>query len=190
MSDVTSTSVDPYWDLGIISQSIRWQPPHMGIIVVELFAGIGAGLAAVLELELIVQRYIHVDSALVPCRAARQHINHLMARFPEKLSRSAVDKTFLALPNDVSLIFEVDLRRLGHVDLLSASWPCQGHSRAGGGHELDDPRSNLFWELMWIMDWWFKHQSTPLGYIMENVPPLSDTRSKVVDPGRALAKIY
>lgn len=75
VSDMTSTSVDTYWKLGIISRLIRWRPPHIGIIVVELFADIGTRLATIMELGLTVQRYIHVDSALVPRRAARHNIN-------------------------------------------------------------------------------------------------------------------
>ena len=135
------------------------------------------------------RRDIHVNSALIPRKVARHHINQLMARFSEQLPRFAMDKTFMALPNDVSLISKEDLRRLGYVDLLIVSWPCQGHSHAGAGHGLNDPRSNLFWELMRIMDWWFKHQSTPVGYILENVPPLGDTRSKVVEDGQYLCQI-
>jgi len=77
------------------------------------------------------------------------------------------------------LISEDDLRLLGHVDLIIAGWPCQGHSRAGSGRGLDDPRSGLFADLLQLIQWWSTHQSTPPGYIFENVPPLGDTRTKV-----------
>ena len=75
------------------------------------------------------------------------------------------------------------------MDLLITGWPCQGHSCARARHGLDDPRSNQFLELMHIKDWWFKHQSTPLGYILENVQPLGDTRSKVVEDGQYFCQI-
>ena len=52
-----------------------------------------------------------------------------------------MDKIFLALPHDVSLISKEDLRHLGHVDLLITDWPCQCHSCVGAWHGLDDPRS-------------------------------------------------
>lgn len=58
-------------------------------------------------------------------------------------------------------------KKIETCDLLIIGWPCKGHSRA----DLYDPRSNLFWELVWIMNWWFKHQSTLFGYILESVPP-------------------
>lgn len=43
---------------------------------------------------------------------------------------------------------------------------------------------------MRIMHWWFKNQSTPLKYILENVPPLSDIRSKVVAYGQHNSQIF
>jgi hypothetical protein len=42
---------------------------------------------------------------------------------------------------------------------------------------------------MQIMDWWCKHQSIPLGYILENVPPLGDIGIKVVEDGQYLCQI-
>jgi len=40
---------------------------------VELFAGIGAGLAIALEAEFKVKRYIHVDNGVIPNWAACHH---------------------------------------------------------------------------------------------------------------------
>jgi site-specific DNA-cytosine methylase len=62
-----------------------------------------------------------------------------------------------------------DLKRLDHVNLIIARWPCQGHSRAGTGRGLDDPRSSLSTDLMKLTQWKFTHQLTSLGYIFENV---------------------
>ena len=52
-------------------------------------------------------------------------------------------------------------------------------SRPFTGQGLDDHRSSLFADLMRLTQWWFTHQSTPLGYIFENVPLLGDIRRKV-----------
>ena len=171
------------------AQPIRWHPPLEGIILVELFAGIGTGLAAVLEVGLKVQRYIHVDNGFVSTRAARHHLQRLIAQYPEQLPPSAIHGCFGHLPRDVTLISDEDLKRLGHVDLVIAGWPCQGHSRAGAGQGLDDPRSSLFWDLVRVTQWWFNHQSTPPGYIFENVPPLGDSRSKIVTDGHYICQI-
>ena len=149
----------------------------------ELFAGIGTGLAAVLEAGLKVRRYIHVDSGFAANRAARHHMQRLLALYPEQLPPSAIRGCFGKLPRDVTLVSADDLCRLGHVDLVIAGWPCQGHSRAGSGRGLDDPRSGLFADLLRLIQWWITHQSMPPGYIFENVPPLGDTRAKVREDG-------
>ena len=65
------------------------------------------------------------------------------------------------------MISDEDLKRLGHVDLIIVGWPCQGHSRAGTGQGLDDPRSSLFADLMRLTQWWFTHQLTPPGTFLK-----------------------
>ena len=167
----------------LLARTIQWRPPDEGITLVELFAGIGTGLAAVLEAGLKVRRYVHVDSGFAANRAARHHMQRLLALYPEQLPPSAIHGCFGKLPRDVTLVSEDDLRRLGHVDLVIAGWPCQGHSRAGSGRGLDDPRSGLFADLLRLIQWWITHQSMPPGYIFENVPPLGDTRAKVREDG-------
>ena len=101
--------------------------------------------------------------------------------YPEELPSAAIHGCFSQLPRDVTVISEDDLRRLAHVDLLIAGWPCQGHLRAGAGRGLVDPQSSLFADLMRLIQWWYSDQSTPLGYIFENVPPLGNTRKKVLE---------
>jgi hypothetical protein len=51
------------------AQPIRWQPSPEGIVLVEIFGGIGTGLAAVLEAGITVRRYIHVDNGYAANRA-------------------------------------------------------------------------------------------------------------------------
>lgn len=179
--DAPPLSVDS--STSLLARTIQWRPPDEGITLVELFAGIGTGLAAVLEAGLKVRRYIHVDSGFAANRAARHHMQRLLALYPEQLPPSAIHGCFGKLPRDVTLVSDDDLRRLGHVDLVIAGWPCQGHSRAGSGRGLDDPRSGLFADLVRLIQWWTTHQSTPPGYIFENVPPLGDTRVKVHEDG-------
>ena len=77
------------------------------------------------------------------------------------------------------MIGEDDLYRLGRVDLVIVGWPCQGHSRAGLEKGLQDPRSELFWELLRLLHWWQRMQATYVGYILENVPPLGLVGSQI-----------
>jgi site-specific DNA-cytosine methylase len=137
---------------------------------VEIFGGIGTCLAAVLEAGITVRRYIHVDNGYATNRAVRHHIQQLLLKYPTQLSASAILGCCGQLPQDVTMISDEDLRRLGHVNLIIAGWPCQRHSRAEIGQGLDDPRSSLFADLMRLIQWWFTHQSTPPGYIFKNVP--------------------
>ena len=129
-------------------QPIRWQPPHESIAIVEIFGGIGTSLAAVLEAGITVRRYIHVDSGYATNRNVRHHIQQLLVRYPVQLSASAILGCFGQLPQDVTMISDGNLKRLGHVDLIIVGWPCQGHLRAGTSQGLDDPRSSLFADLM------------------------------------------
>jgi hypothetical protein len=93
----------------LLARTIQWQPPDEGITLVELFAGIGTGLAVVLEVGLKVRRYIHVDSSFTANRAARHHIERLLALYPKQLPSSAIRGCFGKLPRDVTLISEDDL---------------------------------------------------------------------------------
>lgn len=72
---------------------------------------------------------------------------------------------------------------LWYVDLLIMGWPYQGHFGTEIRQGLNDLWSNLFWRLMQIIHWWFKHQCTPLIYILEIVSPLGDTIAKIVSNG-------
>ena len=96
-----------------------------------------------------------------------------------QLPASAVKGCKSQLPQDIALIREDDLHRLGRVDLVIAGWPCQGHSRASLEKGLQDPRSELFWELLRVLHWWQRMQATPVGYILENVPPLGLVGSQI-----------
>jgi hypothetical protein len=44
------------------NSTIHWKPPDDGIVLLELFGGIGTGLAAVLQAGIKVQQYIYVDT--------------------------------------------------------------------------------------------------------------------------------
>jgi site-specific DNA-cytosine methylase len=130
-----------------------------------------------------------VDNGYAANRVVRHHIQQLLLRYPAQLSASVILGCCGQFPQYVTMISDEDLRRLGHVNLIIAGWPCQGHSRAGTGQSLDDPRSSLFADLMRLTQWWFTHQSSPPGYIFENVSSLDDTRQKVVKDGEYINQI-
>ncbi len=159
-----------------------------GIVLVELFAGLGTGLAAALEAGLSIQSYTYVDNNALVRKAAKHHLQQLQMRYPKQLPASAIQGCMSRLPSDIALIGEEDLLRLGRVDLVIAGWPCQGHSRAGLGQGLQDPRSTLFWELLRLLRWWQRTQVTPVAYIFENVPPLGMVSARVQEDAQEVCR--
>ncbi|CAM6010096.1 unnamed protein product [Sphagnum balticum] len=55
-----------------------------------------------------------------------------------------------------------------------------GHTRAGHGEGLRDPRSRMFWEMLRVLRHLQTHQARVPAYILENVPLLGDTKSHVM----------
>ncbi len=70
--------------------------------------------------------------------------------------------------------------KVGPIDLVIAGWPCQGHTRVGCGDGLQEPRSRMFWEMLWVLRHLQTHQARVPAYILKNVPLLRDTRSHVM----------
>jgi hypothetical protein len=66
-------------DLGppLNSSTIHWRPPEDGIVLLELFGGIGSGLVAVLQAGLKVKRYIYVDVDEAVRQVAKRHSRRL-----------------------------------------------------------------------------------------------------------------
>jgi len=74
----------------LFAQPIHWHPLVEDITLVELFAGIGTGLAATLEAGLKVKRYIHVDNGVTPNWVACHHIQRLLTLYLKQLSPLAI----------------------------------------------------------------------------------------------------
>jgi hypothetical protein len=117
-------------DLGppLNSSTIHWRPPVDGIVLLELFEGIGNGLVAVLQAGLKVKRYIYVDVDEAARQVAKRHSRRLRAQFPELLAKSAIKTSFSTLAGNIALVI--------------AGWPCQGMSMAGKHNGLQDGRSS------------------------------------------------
>jgi hypothetical protein len=55
------------------NSTIHWKPPDDGIVLLELFGGIGTGLAAVLQAGIKIQRYVYVDTDEAARQVAKHH---------------------------------------------------------------------------------------------------------------------
>ena len=111
-------------------------------------------------------------------RVTIEHIRKLHRRYPELLSREATRASFTALAADISLVSDTQLRAHGPIDLVIAGWPCQGLSMAGNQNGLHDKRSALFQELVRILHTLQVVQVNGPGYIIENVPVMSESRER------------
>jgi hypothetical protein len=105
-------------DLGppLDNSTIHWKPPEDGIVLLELFGGVGSGLIAVLQAGLKVKRYIYVDVDEAARKVAKQHSRRLRTQFPELLATSAIKTFFSTLAGDIALVSAEDIHRCGHVD--------------------------------------------------------------------------
>ena len=81
-----------------LAHPILWRPPNTGIILVELFGGIGTRLTTILEVGLTVRRYVYVNNSQVSTRVARHHLHHLMMLYPHQLHATAIRGCFFTSP--------------------------------------------------------------------------------------------
>jgi hypothetical protein len=159
---------------------IAWEYPSEGICVLDLFGGISTSLTAMLQAGILVWKYLYVEKDETARRVSLRHLALLMRRYPELLLRSVIRGYQWALPLDIALLGVQDLARVGPINLVIARWPCQGHTRAGRGEGLRDPRSRMFWEILRVLCHLQTHQARVLAYILENVLLSGDTRSHVM----------
>jgi site-specific DNA-cytosine methylase len=138
-------------------------------------------LIAVLQAGLKVKRYIYVDVDEAARQVAKRHSRRLRTQFPELLATSAIKSSFSILAGDIALISAEDIHRCGHVDLVIAGWPCQGMSMAGKQNGLQDGRSSRFHDMIRVMRYLQTSQRRPPGYIVENVPVVSSSRSRTLE---------
>jgi site-specific DNA-cytosine methylase len=163
------------------NSTIHWKPLDDGIVLLELFGGIGTSLATILQARIKVQRYVYIDTDEAARQVAKHHSRGLRIWFPELLTTTAISSSFSSLISDISLISEKDLHWLGHVDLVIAGWPCQGMSMAGNQNGLQDGRSSRFYDMVRIICYFQTSQRRPPGYIVENVPVVSSSRSRMLE---------
>ena len=93
-----------------------------GIALVEFFAGLGTGLAATLEVGLIIQTYTYVYNNIIARKSAMHHLQQLRIRYPRQLSASAIQGCMSRIPIDIVLFGYKDIKRLRRVDLVVAGW--------------------------------------------------------------------
>ena len=69
------------------------------------------------------------------------------------------------------------------VDLLGGSWECQSVSRAGRQLGAMDPRFTYFYDLVRIINFFQREQTSPMVYILENTYPREHCTPAVTKAG-------
>ncbi|CAI7818818.1 unnamed protein product [Closterium sp. NIES-54] len=106
------------------------------ITLVELFGGLGAGLAAALEAGLKVEKWVYVELDPEVRKMAWNHALMLQQQYPVQLTKGVQREAMQNKKWDVGQLTKEDVRSWGKVDLLVAGWECQGTSRAGKGVDV------------------------------------------------------
>jgi hypothetical protein len=143
-----------------------------GIVMLELFGGLSAGLEMALRNNIPIKKYLFVDKDPIVQRLARWRVQQLHKRYPGLLPQSAIDN-FLSLPQDVYSLHTNHLvqhgARAGDQWLVVAGWECQDLSPAGSGRGIDGAHSSSLMPLVRILGalQQLQHQRPP-GYLVEN----------------------
>ena len=124
-----------------------------GVMVIELFGGLCAGLDMCMRNQVKVARYVYCDIDHQAQEVARYRINSMAAQYPHLFSMDAVVR---GGPSDVTLITPSLLRRWVRAAgtspiLVVAGWPCQDLSAAGKHAGLKGARSGLIYPLTSII---------------------------------------
>ena len=169
-----SAPVDPAYpnlDQGVVSASFFPNAARDGITLVELCAGIGAGLEAALLSGIKVNKYIYVDIDPLARDIAKFRAANLSAKFPDLFPPTSWERAF-DLPQDINALrdYHIDhyLADKPQQILLIAGWPCQEYSPAGKGRP--GARAAILDKVVSILVRLQALQPEhPVAYLLENV---------------------
>jgi site-specific DNA-cytosine methylase len=142
-----------------------------GVVVVELFGGLCAGLEACLRNGWKVVQYVYVDKDDAVRRVAAYRVAGLAAAYPDQLPLAACEGAFTRWPQDVDRIraeHVEQLKQQGRPCVLWAGWECQDLSPAGSGKGLAGRHSSTFFALHKVLVQMQEQLGDRLGYVLEN----------------------
>ena len=137
-----------------------------GLLVLDLFSGVGTTLLSLLRTRTKVRRYFSVKTISVARQVQRAAWEGPMAAYPLLCNRDTFRQCHGDIPNDVQLLGVDILASLPEVDRITAGWECQGHSRAGHGKGLRDHRTALFYDLVCIIALCQEKNNPEVGYLL------------------------
>ena len=148
-----------------------YQQLPQGVVLVELFGGLCAGLEACLRNGIAVRQYVYCDRDQQVQLVARHRLAYLQGVYPQLLPVSAVAGALELWPQDVREIeprHVHQLRELGGAVMLWAGWECQDLSAAGSGRGLQGRRSSTFFPLHDVLGQLRTQLGGSFAYVLEN----------------------
>lgn len=115
----------------------------MKLNVLSLFDGIATAYAAIKLCGWRVDNYF-------ACEIDKYALRVAMSNYPAIIQLGDIRK--------------LDTKKLPHIDWVIAGSPCQGFSKVGLGKNFSDPRSQLFFEFLRILQ-----MVKPTFFVLENV---------------------
>ena len=169
-----------------------------GMVLVELFGGLCAGLEMVLSAGYTVSQYFYSDISKEAQHLSFHRVLELSLRFPGQFAPSAFQSTLHQLPQDVRNITVQHLQQsitsspgLAHSRwMVVAGWPCEDLSPAGKGLGLEGPRSSTFFDAVRVIGVLQQLLPHPPAYLLENTYmqwPHSAPRVRDVDYPRIVS---
>jgi hypothetical protein len=152
------TQVSDVLDLSLVGRTF-YATAHSehGVVCVELFGGMCAGLEALLRTGCRVSHYYYCDKDPAASRIAAHRLEGFRMLYPHLLPETALAGAFTALPQDVYDITQQHMSRLPHGPsdqwIIVAGWECQDLSPAGNNRGLQGPRSRTFYPLVQVLQW-------------------------------------
>ena len=146
------------------------------LTVIELCAGIGTGLEALLKAGYTIGSYTWADINPDGHTVLQHTIPTLHKQYKKQFPPSATQGWDTKLPFDINLITrELLMQKFptgAHV--VIAGPPCQPYSIAGKGKGLTDKRSSALLSVARTITHLARHQNQGVGYVIENVPGVKD----------------
>ena len=146
------------------------------LTVIELCAGIGTGLEALLKAGYQIGSYTWADINPDGHTVLQHTIPTLHEQYKGQFPLSATQGWDTRLPFDINLITRemlIEKFPLG-AHVIIAGPPCQPYSIAGKGKGLTDKRSSALMSVARTITHLSRHQNQGVGYVIENVPGVKD----------------
>ena len=153
---------------GVASSSSReGRTTGSGWRILDLCGGIGTVARSGVAAGWDVDAYWLVELGEREREMAERVVARTVDRSPGRFPLGGLTRD--GVPDDVTLVTKEQIRALGRVDLVTASWPCQGLSRASRkAAGFGDGRSALFKEC-WKIFCWVREFNPEVRYVFENV---------------------